>query len=493
MGARCRRAAKRARWVSDSRAGRFAAVTVAVSAAMIIGFGSSPASTVARRLATTPQSQTRYSLVHGCYALSSPSSGTAIAPAVGPFTMQAAALGVYLLYGPQGDYLTDDGTGNFAGASTPSAATEWTVDGSSAQGFTMTNAATGTRVPVTFVPATGCAAYPEAQVDAVGTPFSGASPEADVLGTVEGHAHVTAFEFLGGDWHCGRPWSPFGVAVRAAGELRRRRAGDQRRVRVAHRLRRGDAAQRHARLADVRGLAEPHGAGRGGRLLHRHRACLEGRPASHGHRPRRQRGALLADDHAATTRATTWTRSRSRAGTCTRCRTTSTRSRAVPGKGWFRIVTDPFQARQVINEGKLAVIEGIEVSRIFGCGEVNGVPQCDESQIDAGLQEVHDLGVRTFFPIHEFDNAFGGTKMIAGEMGTVVNAGNRDETGSFWNLAAVPCRGPGRRAGQRAGHRPAGVSWSTARWPRCCTAAPCPCTATARSATRAASRRSAPT
>ncbi len=34
-----------------------------------------------------------------------------------------------------------------------------------------------------------------------------------------------------------------------------------------------------------------------------------------------------------------------------------------PGKGWFRIVTDPFQARKVINQGKLAVVEGIEVSR----------------------------------------------------------------------------------------------------------------------------------
>ena len=100
MGARCRRAAKRARWVSDSRAGRFAAVTVAVSAAMIVGLGSSPASTVARRLATTPQPQTRYSLVHGCYALRSPSGGDAIAAAVGPFRMQAAALGIYLLVRP---------------------------------------------------------------------------------------------------------------------------------------------------------------------------------------------------------------------------------------------------------------------------------------------------------------------------------------------------------------------------------------------------------
>jgi hypothetical protein len=109
-----------------------------------------------------------------------------------------------------------------------------------------------------------------------------------------------------------------------------------------------------------------------------------------------------------------------------------------PGKGWFRIVTDPFQARRVINRGKLAVIDGIEVSRIFGCGEQNNVPGCSTAQVDAGLKEVHALGVRTFFPIHEFDNAFGGTKMIAGEAGAVVNAGNREATGSFWTVEPCP-------------------------------------------------------
>ncbi len=111
-----------------------------------------------------------------------------------------------------------------------------------------------------------------------------------------------------------------------------------------------------------------------------------------------------------------------------------------PGLGWFRVVTDPFQARQVINQGKLAVIEGIEVSRIFGCGEVSDVPQCNDAQIDAGLKEVHSLGVRTFFPVHEFDNAFGGTKMIAGSTGAIVNLGNRDETGSFWTLQPCPAQ-----------------------------------------------------
>ncbi len=46
--------------------------------------------------------------------------------------------------------------------------------------------------------------------------------------------------------------------------------------------------------------------------------------------------------------------------------------------------------------------------------------------------------MRTFFPVHEFDNAFGGTKMIAGDQGEIINAGNRLETGSFWSLEPCP-------------------------------------------------------
>jgi len=39
-------------------------------------------------------------------------------------------------------------------------------------------------------------------------------------------------------------------------------------------------------------------------------------------------------------------------------------------------------------DGKLAVIEGIEVSRLFGCGESNGTPQCDQAQVDAGAERL---------------------------------------------------------------------------------------------------------
>src|SRR5699024_7569927 len=37
------------------------------------------------------------------------------------------------------------------------------------------------------------------------------------------------------------------------------------------------------------------------------------------------------------------------------------------GKGWMRIVTSPEQARRVINDGKLAMVLGVEVSDVFDC------------------------------------------------------------------------------------------------------------------------------
>ena len=39
-----------------------------------------------------------------------------------------------------------------------------------------------------------------------------------------------------------------------------------------------------------------------------------------------------------------------------------------PGKGWYRIATSAADARAIINSGKLAVVLGIEVDRLFGCG-----------------------------------------------------------------------------------------------------------------------------
>jgi hypothetical protein len=439
MGPGWLRSNGRLRRAAATRIGRSSALIVAVAAVMIMVLGSAPANTAARRLAVGQQALTRYSLVNGCYSLSSPAGGRPIAASAGPFRMQAAALGVYLLYTPQGDYLVDDGAGNLQGASAPSSAAEWTVDGSSPQGFTMTDLGTETRLPVSFTAASGCAAYPEAQVGATGTPFSGSSPEAAVLGTIEGHAHVTAFEFLGGDWHCGRSWSPFGAPYALPASCAAYQQGTN---------------GAFESLLDFGGATRPtdmHGwptfkewpsptavAEEGDYYTGLERAWKAGL---------RVLVTQLVDNEALCSLMTT---SHNPCNDMAGVRIQSADLYALqdyidaqsggPGKGWFRVVTDPFQARRVINEGKLAVVEGIEVSRIFGCGENSGVPQCDEAQIQAGLKEVHDLGVRTFFPIHEFDNAFGGTKMIAGQTGTIVNAGNRDETGGFWNLQPCPAQ-----------------------------------------------------
>jgi len=91
------------------------------------------------------------------------------------------------------------------------------------------------------------------------------------------------------------------------------------------------------------------------------------------------------------------------------------------GKGWFRIVTTPQQARDVIRDGKLAVILGIEVDNLFNCKEQGcpadfGLPAAriapltnlaQPTTIEEAVNVIYDIGVRHIFPVHNFDNGFG--------------------------------------------------------------------------------------
>ncbi|HSO98379.1 MAG TPA: Coagulation factor 5/8 type domain-containing protein [Solirubrobacteraceae bacterium] len=415
------------------RAAGALALAATVLIAAVAGAGTAAARAVRR---PAPARLTVYSLVHRCEALTSTATSRPIARAAGPFRMQAAALRTYLLYTHRGEFLTDAGSGALTARSDPGPASEWVVSGGGRGRFTMTNVGTRTRIPVRFVAARRCATYPEAQVDATGNSFAGASPQANALGTVEGHAHITAFEFFGGDWHCGQPWSPYGAPWALPASCAHYEQGTNGTFQTAFDY--GGAA----RPSDMHGwptfkewpsptaLAEE-----GDYYTGVQRAWKAGLRI------------FVTDlvDNEQICQVMTVTHN-----PCNDMSSVHIQSRDLyalqnyidaqsggPGKGWFRIVTDPFQARAVINQGKLAVIEGVEVSRIFGCGEQNNVPQCGTSQVDQGLKEVHALGVRTFFPVHEFDNAFGGTKMIAGEAGAIVNAGNRQATGSFWTVE--PC------------------------------------------------------
>lgn len=96
-----------------------------------------------------------------------------------------------------------------------------------------------------------------------------------------------------------------------------------------------------------------------------------------------------------------------------------------PGKGWFRLVDSPAEARQVIADGKMAVLMGVEASETFNCG---GKDTCTKATIDAQLDELYNLGIRTIYPTHKFNNQFGGSQAESGLM----NLGNWLSTGHFF-------------------------------------------------------------
>ncbi|WP_415953713.1 discoidin domain-containing protein [Streptomyces sp. KLOTTS4A1] len=111
-----------------------------------------------------------------------------------------------------------------------------------------------------------------------------------------------------------------------------------------------------------------------------------------------------------------------------------------PGKGWFRIVTDSAQAREVIEQGKLAVVLGVETSEPFGCKQILDIAQCSRADIDKGLDELQELGVSSMFLCHKFDNALCGVRFDSGALGTAINVGQFLSTGTYWKTET--CRGP---------------------------------------------------
>ena len=126
-----------------------------------------------------------------------------------------------------------------------------------------------------------------------------------------------------------------------------------------------------------------------------------------------------------------------------------------PGEGFFRIVGTPDEARQVIADGKMAVIPGLEFSNIFGCNvtilpDGSEIAQCSKEQIDAEIDRIWDLGVRQLFPYHDIDSALGG----AGLFGTsnVLEFFNFIGTGRFFETYDCPDGGEGDSYFYNAGY-----------------------------------------
>ncbi|MGK3958415.1 membrane dipeptidase [Arthrobacter sp. R4] len=75
------------------------------------------------------------------------------------------------------------------------------------------------------------------------------------------------------------------------------------------------------------------------------------------------------------------------------------------GRGWYRVVSTPEEARATMSEGKLAVVLGIEVDYLFGCRKESDLSL---AQLRAKMDQYYELGVRHIFPIHFNNNGFGG-------------------------------------------------------------------------------------
>ncbi|MFL5841090.1 MAG: hypothetical protein ACJ77Z_11645, partial [Thermoleophilaceae bacterium] len=173
--------------------------------------GTAAALTVLSLPAAASAAPTRYSLQGGCYALQD-ASGNAIAG--GEQTrMRATTLGSYLLYRPDRTFVAAQPDGSLAPAAEPSPAADFKVEDAAGGAFTIAPAsAPKQQLTVRFAPGQGCAVFPEAELDATGAPAKGAFPFGKVGGLVEGHMHWMTYEYLGGNFHCGRPWHPYGIA-----------------------------------------------------------------------------------------------------------------------------------------------------------------------------------------------------------------------------------------------------------------------------------------
>ncbi len=302
-----------------------------------------------------------------------------------------------------------------------------------------------------FEPMAGCAVFPEASSDFSGTPFKGTQPDGTVLGHADAHIHISATEFLGGaEW--GRPFHPYGVE---------------------HAL--GDCAVDHGNSGELDFL----GAAYGGQFGHAtdgwptftdwpERSNLTHEALYWKWLERAWAGGLrvavndLVDNQTLCEIERNVTNDPSydcdpmnnagrQAGTMYQMENYIDAQYGGPGQGFFQIVHSSDEARKVIEDGKVAVVLGIEISNLFNCqltysplrtqapfeedgsGGIENSYGCttEEGQpnsIKTQMQRVWDWGVRQIISIHEFDNAFGGNGIF--DM-ALLNVGNRENSGGI--------------------------------------------------------------
>jgi hypothetical protein len=381
--------------------------------------------------------QSRYAIANGCYSLTRGGEALFFKP---------TDLGTYLLYDADRRFVSAAG----GKATDPSTDTEWTAR---ARGERLTFHSGGTTLKrggstaFLLTRTHGCTAYPESQIDIHGKPHAGVTPYQEVRGYVDAHTHGMAFEFLGGA-HCGKPWDAYGAPY-ALVDCPDHQTG----VNPLESFLSGNPSHDPVGWPTFKDWPAPESLTHEGTYYR----WLE----------RSWRGGqrifvnLLVENNQLC-RLYPYKRDGLSDATCDEMESVARQAKDMyqmqdyidaqfggPGKGFYRIVKNPFQARQVINAGKMAVIMGIETSVPFGCtfkalptGDVPAAG-CTKDSIDRQLTMVHKWGVRQMELVNKFDNALTGVAGDAGETGAVVNNANFTETGSYWDMQHCEPADPG--------------------------------------------------
>ena len=393
----------------------------------------------------------RYSLAGGCFSLQS--GGHAIA-AGRTLRMQATDLGSYLLYTPARKFLAANDDGSVSPADGASPAADWRVTtlapgvfalaphshpdrALAAQGGQLGTVGRAAAGRFRFTRSSGCATYPEAQLNATGTPSRGRTAWGEVGGFLEGHQHWMNFEFLGGDFQCGRTWHRYGIPY-AFPDCSKVEGPKGSAAPVQNFLNYGAPEHPHdttgwpkftewgphnltydgvywrwverAWKAGLRLMVMPINENRilCGLIAKKRNSCNEMDAVR----------LALRDIH-------------------TLQRYVDAQAGG-PGKGFFQVVKTPEAARRVINRGKMAVVLEIEVSELYDCRGWE-TSTCDKAQIKKQLDQVYRAGVRSSLLLNKFDNPLTGVRFDSGPVGVLINGGNKLSAGSYWS--AQTCKG----------------------------------------------------
>ncbi len=351
----------------------------------------------------------------------------------GTFYLKPTGLGTYMLFDPA--------------ATAPG---EWAIKPAGAGTFTVRSTADGHSLPgspAAFQPAAGCTPFPEAGLDATGTPRRSVNRNGTVFGFVDAHLHITANMRAGGKVIYGEPFDRFGIPA-ALGQDASVHGADGSLDVTGNLLRTGLPFGGH----DTQGWPNFTGWPTYNTQTHQQTYYVWLQRAFEA--GLRLVVAQTVDDHPVCALEPR------RSGSCDETRSIRAQIRTLRalqdyvdaqaggrGRGWFRLVYSPAQARRVIAHGKLAVVIGIESSDLFGCSLRKGRAQCSKRDINRGLRAYKRLGVRGMFVAHWINNAFAGSALEGGTKGLFINIFNRFQTGSYFKTARCPARGQGETVG----------------------------------------------